>query len=174
MSIQEDDDKLANMRRARTPKPKPDKKRIRRESDKTQAKRAAEKKLLSSDGDTLKEQWFKARRGEMTGVCQCGCGEASQKHDNIYFRHSAAHIFPKATFKSVEYHKLNWVERRFWAGINGTNACHTVMDEGGLDRWPNMADWDEIKEKLAILAPLLTKEEKATNFYKELKKLVFK
>jgi hypothetical protein len=142
-------------------------------SEKTRLKKEAEKKLISSDGDTLKEQWFKARRKEMTGVCQCGCGESSQKKDDIHFRSSAAHIFPKHLFESVMYHPLNWVERRFWAGNNGTSACHSIMDDTSLERWPGMADWDDIKEKFHVLAPLLTPEEKATNFYKLLEKLVY-
>jgi hypothetical protein len=167
------DDELERMRFARIPKPKPEKKPMRRKSEKRQAKEAEEKKLLSSDGDTLKEQWFKARRREMTGTCQCGCGEASQKRDDIYFRHSAAHIFPKHLFKSIEYHPLNYVERRFWAGYAGTSACHSIMDDTSMDRWPNFADWQDIREKFFILAPLLSQEERALKFYIHLEKLVY-
>lgn len=166
------EEQLRLLQIARTPKEKKPY-RMPTKSKKKIAQEAAEKKLVSSDGDTLKEQWFKARRAEMTGVCACGCGEASQKHDNIWFRSSAAHIFPKGLFESVMYHPLNWVERRFWAGIHGTNACHTVMDEAGLDRWPNMEDWSIIRERFFILAPLLTPEEKGTNFYTKLEKLVY-
>jgi hypothetical protein len=167
------DDELERMRAARIPREKKKKQPIRKVSEKTKAKQEAEKKLLSSDGDTMKEKWFKARRKELTGTCQCGCGEASQKKDDIYFRHSCAHIFPKHLFKSVEYHPLNYVERRFWAGYAGTSACHGIMDDTTMDRWPNMADWFDIKEKFYILAPLLTDEERATNFYTRLEKLVY-
>lgn len=177
------DDQLERMRAARIPRPKPEKKPMRRKSLKKLAQEAAEKKLVSSDVDTLKEQWFKARRKEMTGVCQCGCGEPSQKEDFIpsypggkkkeLFRHCIAHIFPKGLFESVMYHPLNWVERRFWAGNAGTSACHSIMDDTSMDRWPNMADWDSIKEKFFILAPLLTDEERAHKFYKHLEKLVY-
>lgn len=166
-------DDLERMRIARIPTRKREKKPMRRISDKKLALQAEERKLVSSDGDTLKEQWFKARRTEMTGICACGCYEPSQKQDNIWFRCSAAHIFPKDKFKSIEYHPLNWVERRFWAGIHGTNACHTVMDEAGLDRWPNMEDWPIIRERFFILEPLLTAQEKAYNFYTDLEKLVY-
>ena len=116
--------------------------------------------------DTLKEKWFKNRRKDMVGTCQCGCGEASQKKDDMYFRHSAAHIFPKKDFPTTMYHPLNWVERRFWGG------CHTNMDEGGLDKWVNMADWDDIKTKFHILAPLLSPHERALKFYTKLEQLV--
>lgn len=167
------DDELGRMWLARIPKPKPEKKPIRQISLKKQAQKEAERKLVSSDGDTLKEKWFKARRKEMTGICACGCGEPSQKRDDLYFRHSAAHIFPKGLFESVMYHPLNWVERRFWAGIHGTSACHSIMDEAGLDRWLGMEDWDSIKEKFHILAPLLTPEERRTNFYTHLEKLIY-
>lgn len=142
-------------------------------SEKMRAKKEEEKKLVSSDGDTLKEKWFKARRREMVGACQCGCGEPSQKKNDIWFRCSICHIFPKHLFKSVEYHPLNWVERKFWTGPTGSSACHTNMDERGMDHWPNFADWDDIKEKFFILAPLLTDEERATNFYSRLEKLVY-
>lgn len=161
------DDELDRNRAARIPRPKPEKRPMRRKSEKRIAREEAEKKLVSSDGDTLKEKWFKSRRKEMTGTCACGCGEPSQKKDDIYFRHSVAHIFPKHLFPSIMYHPLNWVERRFWGG------CHSIMDDNSMDRWPNMADFDDIKEKFYILAPLLTDEEKATKFHTRLEKLVY-
>lgn len=167
------DDALDRMRLARMEKPKPEKRPMRQMSEKTKAKKAEERKLVSSNGDTFKEQWFKARRIEMTGTCQCGCGEPSQKKDNMYFRYSAAHIFPKRLFPSVEYHPLNWVERRFWAGVMGTSACHSIMDDTSIQRWPGMADWEDIRMKFMFLAPLLTDEERATNFYIGLEKLVY-
>lgn len=161
------DDELDRMRAARIPREKKKKQPIKKVSDKTRAKQEAEKKLLSSDGDTLMKQYYRAARKRMVEVCQCGCGQVSQKKDDIYFRHSIAHIFPKRLFPSVMYHPLNWVERRFWGG------CHGVMDDTSMDRWINFADWDDIKEKFYILAPLLTDEERATNFYTRLEKLVY-
>lgn len=151
---------------ARIPRAKKPPTPIRKVS-KAKAKQQREEKKLQGDEDSHKEKWFKARRREMVGTCQCGCGMPSQKNDNMYFRHSAAHIFPKALFPSVQYHPLNWVERRFWGG------CHTNMDEQGLDLWPNMADWEDIKEKFHMLAPLLTDEERATKFYTKLEQLVY-
>ncbi len=115
---------------------------------------------------TLKEKWFKERRKDMVGVCQCGCAEPSQKKDDMYFRHSAAHIFPKKDFKSIMYHPLNWVERRFWGGH------HTNMDEGGIDKWVNFADWDDIKAKFYALEPLLYEDEKKIKFYRIFSELV--
>jgi hypothetical protein len=167
------EEQLRLLRIARTPRPKLEKKPMRKVSEKKLALQAQEKKLVSSDGDTLKELWFKARRTDLTGTCQCGCGESSQKKDKIYFRHSIAHIFPKRLFPSIEYHPLNFVERRFWATAGGGSACHSIMDDTSMDRWPNMGDWPDIKAKFYILAPLLTPEEKATKFYTQLEKLVY-
>jgi hypothetical protein len=170
------DDQLDRMRAARIKRQKPEKRPMRRISEKKLAEKEAERKLVSSDGDTFKEQWFKACRKKMVGVCQCGCGEPSQKKDDIYFRCSAAHIFPKNEehgFPSIALHPLNWVERRFWAGVNGTSACHSLMDDTSMERWVNFADWEDIKAKFHILAPLLTDEERATAFYKLLEKLVY-
>lgn len=124
-------------------------------------------KEFRGENDTLIQNWFKARRKEMTGICQCGCAQKSSKKDDTYYRHSAAHIFPKRLFPSVMYHPLNFVERAFFMG------CHTNMDEQGMDKWPNMADFDDIKEKFHVLAPLLTDEERGQKFYTQLEKIVY-
>lgn len=160
--------KLAQIKNGMRPKecvPKP-KKQIPIKSEKKLAEDKALKEAGGED-DTQKEKWFKARRKEMVGVCQCGCGQKSQKDDDVYFRHSAAHIFPQRLFESIQYHKINWVERRFWGG------CHSVMDDTSMDKWPNMSDFDDIKEKFHTLIPLLTDEERATKFYHKLESLVY-
>lgn len=117
--------------------------------------------------DTLMEQWFKARRKDLTGICQCGCGKPSQKKDDMYFRHSCCHLFPKSKFPSLMYHPLNYIERAFFGG------CHSVLDDTSMDRWVGMADWDSIKEQFHLLAPLLTDEERATKFYSKFESLVY-
>lgn len=114
-----------------------------------------------------RETWFKNIRKKLTGTCQCGCGNKSQKNDDMYFRHSCCHIFPKSKFESVQYHPLNYVERAFFGG------CHGILDDTSMDRWVNMADWEDIKKKFYILAPLLTDKERATKFYTHLEKLVY-
>lgn len=160
------EEQIRQLQLARIPKAKKAAQPIKPMSDKKAAQIAEEKRLLQGD-DTKKEKWFKARRIELTGTCQCGCGMPSQKNDDLYFRHSIAHIFPKAIFPSIATHPLNCVERSFWLG------CHTNMDEQGLDKWPNMADFDDIREKFFILAPMLTDEERATKFYQKLEQLVY-
>lgn len=124
-------------------------------------------KVSENDDKVLKEKWFRLIREKLTGTCQCGCGNKSQKKDDMYFRHSCCHIFPKSKFDSIKYHPLNYVERAFWGG------CHGVMDDTSMDKWVNMADWDDIKEKFYELAPLLTDEERATKFYTHLEKLIY-
>lgn len=136
-------------------------------SKKRQAKIDAEKELRKPDEDNAMESFFKKCRGKMVGVCQCGCAKPSQKKDDMYFRHSCAHIFPKSKFDSIKYNPLNWVERAFFGG------CHSVMDDTSMDKWPGMADWDDLKEKFHQLVPLLTPEERATKFYAHLEKLVY-
>jgi hypothetical protein len=131
-------------------------------------KQEAEEKRLQGDDDTLMEQWFKARRKELTGTCQCGCGKPSQKKDDTFFRGSCCHIFPKANFESIKYHPLNCVERAMYGG------CHHNMDNQGLDKWPLFADWEDIKERFHALAPLLTDQERAHKFYSILEPLIYK
>lgn len=125
-----------------------------------------EKEKQGND-DTQKEKWFQARRKEMVGICQCGCANPSSKNDDANFRSCICHIFPQRLFPSIQFHPLNWVERRFWMG------CHSNMDNRSMDLWPNFADWDDIKEKFHQLVPLLTDEERSTKFYSHLEKLVY-
>lgn len=126
-----------------------------------------EKKQRLPDEDSAKEAWFKNVRKKLVGTCQCGCGQKSQKADDTYFRNSCCHILPQRLFESVKYHPLNYVERAFWGG------CHTNMDDRSISLWPNMADFDDIREKFFELAPLLTGEERATKFYSQLEILVY-
>ena len=147
------------------------KKPIAKVGKKKLAENAAAKIELGED-ETIKEKWFKARRKEMVGTCQCGCCEPSSKKDDVNFRSSICHIFPQRLFSSVQFHRLNWVERKFWA-TNGTGACHTNMDNRSMDKWPMFADWDDIVAKFHELSPLLSDEERATNFYSKLNDLVY-
>jgi hypothetical protein len=149
------------------PKPPKPKKPIAKKSAKKLKQESEERKLRGGD-DTLMEQWFKARRKELTGTCQCGCGKPSQNKDDTFFRGSCCHIFPKAIFTSVMYHPMNFVERAMFGG------CHHNMDNQGLEKWPAMADWDDIKERFHVLAPLLTDEERSHKFYSILELLVYK
>lgn len=135
---------------------------------KKSAKKIISEKIAKEAGtDTALDIFFNEQRKCMVGVCQCGCGKPSQKKDDTFFRHCICHIFPKKIFKSIATHPLNWVERTFWEGH------HTNFDEQGVDRWPGMADWDDIKEKFHVLVPFLTDQERATKFYGMLEKLIY-
>ncbi len=122
-------------------------------------------KRIAEDGrpdDERLDEWFLERRKEMTGTCSCGCAGKSSKNDDMFYRHSICHIFPKSKFKSVITHPLNWVELSFWGGH------HTVFDEGGMDKWPGMACFDDIKAKVLLMEPYLTPEEKGRKFCQKL------
>lgn len=173
MALSEYQQKLNRIKLGQEPKttgPKP-KKAIPKIS-KRRAAEMKEEKAERGEDDTMKEKWFKARRREMIGICQCGCTQKSSKNDDLNFRSSAAHIFPQRLFPSVQYHKLNWVERAIWA-TQTSSSCHTNMDNRSMDLWPNFADWDDIIAKFHELSPLLTDEERATKFYKKLESLIY-
>lgn len=131
-------------------------------------RKVSEKKARELKGEDKSDldQWFEERRKELTSTCQCGCGQKSCKEDDLYFKHSICHIFPKRIFKSVACHPLNFVERAFWGG------CHSVLDDTSIERWPNMADWDDIKAKFKEISPFIPETEKANKFYTMLEELV--
>lgn len=141
-----------------------EKKPIARQSKKKKAELKADKE---KGGDSKMDLFFAGQQKKMIGICQCGCGEKSQKNDDTFYRNCICHIFPKRIFKSIETNSLNWVERTFWGGH------HSNMDNRSMDLWPKFADWDDIKEKFHQLAPLLTEEERATKFYSHLERLIY-
>jgi hypothetical protein len=47
------------------------------------------------------------------------------------------------------------------------------MDNRSIELWKNFADFDDIKEKFYMLAPLLTEEERKTKFYHNLENIVY-
>lgn len=116
---------------------------------------------------TYLSKWFESTRKKLTGTCQCGCSAKSQKNDDMYYKFSCCHLFPKRIFKSIATHPLNYVERAFFGG------CHSNLDDQSMDKWVNMADWDDMKEKFHELAPLLTDEERANKFYAHFEKLIY-
>lgn len=153
---------------------------------KKSAKRLAKEKEQSEKGsDRNIDKWFDAQKKKLTQTCQCGCGNKSVSNSGVFYRNldgetmlkdnskdiswrgAIAHIFPKRLFPSIAMHDLNWVERSMYGG------CHARMDDGSMDKWPNMADWDDIKEKFHSLAPLLTDEERASKFYSKLESLIY-
>lgn len=135
---------------------------------KSEKRLAKEKEQKEAGTDEGYDKFFEKMRKRLTGTCQCGCARKSSKFEDDHYRSSICHIFPKRIFKSIANNELNWVERNFWDG------CHGNMDNRSIERWPLFADWDDIKERFHALAPLLTDEERASKFYRNLEKLVFR
>lgn len=148
-------------------RPLPEKKKysLKPISDKRR-KKMEEQKQARSNEPTEKEKWFDERRPELTGRCKCGCGKPSSKNEDEYFRSSIAHVFPQRLFPSIAKHPKNFVERSYW------NGCHANMDNRSMEWWPQFEDWNDIKEKFWILAPLLTAQERAKKFYTKFEQLV--
>jgi hypothetical protein len=114
-------------------------------------KRKEKEKLMESD-DTM-VNWFEDRRKEMTGVC-LHCGGRTCRDDDKLFKHSIAHILPKAVFESVAHHPANWVELCFFG-----DSCHTNMDNGVLDM-TDMNCWDAIVTRFQEMYPYIAQKER--------------
>ena len=97
--------------------------------------------------------WFEERRLEMTGVCM-HCGGKTCKDDDKLFKHSVAHILPKALFESVAHHPANWIELCFFG-----SSCHTNMDSGILDM-TEMNCWNTIVERFQAMYPYIDRKER--------------
>lgn len=137
---------------ARTGKVKKEPAGPKRESDKAKSEKKEEKKARGSN-PTDKEQWFLERRKEMTGKC-LHCGGRSCKGDNMFFRHSIAHILPKKLFPSVATHPLNWIELCFWE-----NNCHGNLDNHTLDLI-ELNCFDTVIERFVAMYPEIGKKER--------------
>jgi hypothetical protein len=98
------------------------------------------------------ERWFNDRHKEMTGRCM-HCGGKSSKGTPMY-KCSIAHILPKAYFKSVATHPLNWVELCFWG-----QSCHTNFDNFMLDI-TELNCFDTVIERFIAMYPHIDDKEK--------------
>jgi hypothetical protein len=115
---------------------------------------SAKKKLeieTNKGGKSELDKWFEARRKEMIGVC-ANCGGVTNKNDDKYYRFNIAHILPKAKFKSVATHQLNFMELCFFG-----NSCHSLVDN--KDGWGKTKCFDEVKRRFEIMLPLIADEE---------------
>lgn len=153
-------DRADNIRRLKEQAGKPKEKKVYRMPAKSakRLKREAEEKELRGDNDTLKEQWFKARRKEMTGKCQF-CGGKTEKHNHMTYKRSVAHLLPKRDnmFPSIMYNPNNWLELCFYG-----ESCHTNFDNNMIT-WELLKDsteWELIVKKFKTLYPFITEEEK--------------
>lgn len=114
-------------------------------------------KKPKAEGDEKQElsltEWFLERRKEMTGKCK-HCGAVSCKNDNLFFKHSIAHILPKRLFPSVATHPDNWIELCFWS-----KNCHGNFDNGILDMI-DLHCFDEVIEKFIRIYPAIDNKER--------------
>ena len=111
-----------------------------------------EKKLSVSNAAAMK-RWFADRRAEMKGTCS-HCGEKTLKHNDKMYHYCIAHILPKAYFKSVATHPLNWIELCFYG-----NSCHTNFDNYMIDLI-ELNCWDEVVTKFVSMYPSIAPEER--------------
>lgn len=98
-------------------------------------------------------RWFNDRRKEMDGACK-HCGGRSEKNNDATFKCSIAHILPKAYFKSVATHPLNWIELCFYK-----NSCHTNFDNKMLDIM-ELNCFDTVIERFLAMYPDIAQEER--------------
>lgn len=119
--------------------------------------KVSEKKKAENAINTVEDAELQAAflmfRKKMKGKCE-HCGGKSCKDDNKYWKHSAAHIFPKALFPSIKSHPLNFIELCFWE-----KSCHTNYDNGMIEPY-ELKCWPKMQKSFITLYGLMTREEK--------------
>lgn len=129
-------------------------------------KKEIEEQKLS--GDNKLDLFFEEARTKMCGRCLFCNGKTEASNDETY-RRSIAHLLPKAIFESVATHPCNWIELCFFG-----ESCHTNFDNGiiSLEMIKDSAEWGIIREKLLILLPLVSLEERKNKLFSKLEALV--
>lgn len=122
-------------------------------SEKKKKEMAAEK-----DGKGELDEWFAARRKEMTGRCQL-CGGKTEKTNDETFKRSIHHILEKRStmFPSVAKHPDNWLEVCFYG-----NSCHQNIHNSTIT-WEllhDSAEWSIIVDKFKKIYPYIAENEK--------------
>lgn len=112
-----------------------------------------EQKALNASKAAAMQRWFAERREEMKGKC-ANCGGKTMKYNGDKFYYSIAHILPKAYFKSVATHPLNWIELCFYG-----NSCHTNYDNHMIDIM-ELNCFDEVISKFVKMYPDIDKDER--------------
>lgn len=118
-------------------------------------KSPASKKEKAETGIITLDEWFAERRKEMTGKC-LHCGGRSCKNDDMYFKHSIAHILPKrpGMFPSIMTHPDNWIELCYWNG-----NCHGNYDNAILDLM-QLNCFDLVIERFVRMYPAIDPKER--------------
>ncbi len=133
------------------------------------------KKEKEEQGESGLDNFFEAMRPKMKNKCLF-CGGSTMKNDDEKYRFSIAHLLPKRPvnkggFPSVATNKDNWIELCYY-----NNSCHTNFDNGKIS-WEFIRDskeWDIVKEKLLIVLPLVSEEERKHKLYSKLIELVYR
>jgi hypothetical protein len=99
------------------------------------------------------QRWFQDRRKEMKGICS-HCGGKSCKDSDTYYKFSIAHILPKAYFKSVATHPLNYIELCHFG-----KSCHDNFDRHMIDIM-DLNCFDEVITKFVAMYPSIAPNER--------------
>ena len=136
---------------------------------KSEKRKAKEKQEREAGGENEMDVFFDKMRNRMIGRCFFCNGKTEKDNDETY-RRSIAHFFPKAIFPSIATHPDNWFELCFFG-----NSCHTNLDNHIItfELLKDSKEWEIIVEKFHELAPLLTDEERAHKFYRNLETLIY-
>ena len=133
---------------------RPKKEKVRKPLKRVSDKKAAEiKKSKDDNGDTELVRWFKGRIKTMSPRCQeCGC----KIETNIYefaIMHIAHLLAKRDTMcPSVKYHPLNFI-----------TLCvdhHHFYDNVGWDEREKMGCWFIVMERLIMIYPDLSEDER--------------
>lgn len=149
------EEQLEQLRKARDPKIKVPYRGIPKKS----AKKLAQEKLEAvNKGDTPLDNWFEARREEMTGRCVL-CGGKSEKNNDITYRNSIHHLLDKrpTMFPSIALNEDNWLEVCFYG-----NSCHTNI-HNSIITWELLHDsleWKIIVDKFKKIYLYIAETEK--------------
>ena len=107
---------------------------------------------MQPKGNAELQRWFEERHKELTGVCS-HCGGCTEKGKSSY-KCSIAHILPKAYFKSVATHPLNYLELCFYG-----KSCHTNFDNHQIDIM-ELNCFDEVIKRFVAMYPSIALQER--------------
>lgn len=122
------------------------------------SKKKQEEMAANKEGRGEMDEWFGARRKEMTGECVL-CSGKTEKDNDETFKRSIHHILEKrpTMFPSVAKHPDNWLEVCFFG-----NSCHTNLHNGTItmELLRDSAEWKIIVDKFKKIYPYIAEAEK--------------
>lgn len=124
-------------------------------SEKKKKEQAEIKKSGGDPGKKALDLWFHNIAYQI-GIGECHCWECNVYIPTPFVRHATAHIFPKAGFRSVMTHQDNYL-------ILGAGCCHDKTHT--VESFKKMGVWREAVERFLRFEHLITREEKAKEYY---------